>query len=406
MRNIVLVDNGLTGHRLSFNRTFSKILLKLDCRVFLLVPGSPSLIPWIRVEAAEHSQNFFPVDYQPSNHRPKKSGRIATLHAQLERWRTIAKKIKDIETKYNLKIDLVFFSWFDEFLGQYIHPLILNKIFPWKWSGLYFHPYHLRRQPKFLTRRLSWRDIDSPFLSRHCIGICFHDRSIAHSVQLNRYHKRVYTFPETADCSKPDENNELAKQIKSLAKERIVVGLIGCEPHKGVEMVLDLADRADPSKYFFVFLGILNLISFNKELLIKWQNFFNTKRENCYSCFGHINEGASYNAVFTAIDIHFLVYLDFVSSSNRLTKAASLSRYVLAADEYCIGDDVKSFRLGEVVPPGDLETALKALDRLRDKILMDDFPLNQWLTYANLNSEDELLKQFSSLIDTLAISIK
>lgn len=403
MRNIVVVDSGLTGHRLSFNRTFSKILLKLGCRVFLLVPGSPSLIPWIMEEAAEQSQNFFAIDYLYNNNVPKRPGRIAALQSQMKHWRAIGKQVQHIEIKYNLDIDLVFFSWIDDFLGQYIHPWILEKIFPWKWTGLYFHPYHLRRESRFTNRTLNWRDIDSPFLSNQCIGVCIHDRSIANSLELKRYHKRVYIFPETADCSKPDETNELAKQIKSLAKERVVVGLIGCEPHKGVEMALDLASSTDPTKYFFVFLGSLNLMSFSNELLVKWQNFFDTERENCFSCFGHIDEGPSYNALFAAIDIHFLVYVDFVSSSNRLTKAAALSRYVLAADQYCVGDDVKAFNLGEVVPPGDLELAIESLDRLRGKILNDDFPLSQWITYAKLNSEDELSREFSSLIASLDI---
>ena len=96
-----------------------------------------------------------------------------------------------------------------------------------------------------------------------------------------------------------------------------------------------------------------------------------------------------------------MVYVDFVSSSNRLTKAALLSRLVLASDQHCIGDDVESYRLGEVVPPGDLATAMKGLDKLRDVIRSNTFPVQEWKDYSRLNSELE--KQFAFLVHNLPL---
>ena len=57
MHNVVLVDIGLDGHRLSFNRTFSKILLNLGCRVFLCVQVVPALL-LIKQELPEQVENF------------------------------------------------------------------------------------------------------------------------------------------------------------------------------------------------------------------------------------------------------------------------------------------------------------------------------------------------------------
>lgn len=402
MLNVVLVDIGLEGHRLNFNRTFSKILLNLGCRVFLLCPGSPSITSWIKQELPEQAENFFSIDFVYDDYTPTRNKAVYILKSAIKRWRTLVLRIREIEKEYKLKIDLVFFSWMDNHLERFLHPLLLDAIFPWNWSGLYFHPYHLRRQPEFIAKKLSWRDIDSPFLASKCIGVCLHDRGIANTLEQQRYRKRVFALPETADSSKPDENNRLACQIRSLARGRIVVGIIGCEPHKGVEMALDLARLADPEEYFFVFLGQLNTLSFDEQLRLKWNEFFGATPDNCLASFGSIDEGPSYNAVFTAIDVHFMVYVDFVSSSNRLTKAAMLSRLVLASDQYCIGDDVKLYKLGEVVPPGDLVKAIEGLDKLKRLIRDNSFPLQEWIAYSRLNSEEELVKQFASLVHSLS----
>lgn len=401
MLNVVLVDRGLHGHHLSFNRTFSKILLKLGCRVFLLVPGSPSLVPWIEKEVSEQSHNFFPIDSSYNFCTPKRPGRLSSLTALFRRWKSIANQIKTIEVSFGFKVNLVFFSWIDDYLGPYLHPWILDRIFPWKWSGLYFHPYHLRLERKYLSKKLNWRDADCPLLSNCCISVCIHDRSIAHDLQYYRYRKSVNIFAETADCSRPDPGNALAVKIRELAKSRVVVGMIGCEAHKGLDFAMNIANKADQSKYFFLFAGNQPVETFSPALLKKWNAFVTANQENILCVAGSIDEGPGYNSVFCAIDIHLLVYENFISSSNRLTKAAFLERLVLTDNHYCIGDDVRAYGLGEVIPSKDVIAAIEALARMEGQLRCNMLPFSGWKDYRELNSELALFNSFESIVTML-----
>src|SRR5206468_1653958 len=149
--------------------------------------------------------------------------------------------------------------------------------------------------------------------------------------------------------------------IKENANGRIVVGMIGCEKHKGTLTMMRMARYADPSKYYFAFLGILPQQTYSKNEWLEVEDFIASAKENCYFYFHPIPEGAAYNAVFSAIDIPFLVYEHFISSSNRLTKAAIFKKLVLASDNFCVGDDVRKYELGATIRPDDYNAALSGL---------------------------------------------
>ena len=122
------------------------------------------------------------------------------------------------------------------------------------------------------------------------------------------------------------------------------------------------------------------------------------ERENCFFKFEPIPEGSAYNAIFCAFDIPFLVYDNFISSSNRLTKAAIFRRLVLASNNYCVGEDVIRYNLEEAVTPKDPLAALKGLEKLRNRINKEDYPYEMWKIYQELNSEEKLFERFKEII--------
>lgn len=401
MKNVVIIDFSLDGHHLSFMQTFCSILIKSNCKVFAIVPEAKKLLPFILEKNGEKSENFIPIEdakeFLPTN---KKNSEILIAFTQLRRWQHDAKNISKIEKEYDCKVDFVFFAWIDYHLGRFLHPMLLNIIFPYKWSGLYFHPYHLRHEPKVLLRKACWKDFDSVFLSKNCLGVAIHDLGIKNNFE-KRIGKPVLHFPETANDDSPDLNYELYKKIKEKAGNRLIVGIIGCEPHKGTLTLVRAAREANVSDFYFAFLGILPQNLFSAQDWHEVNSYIKSEPENAFFHFEPIPEGAKYNAVFSAFDIIYLVYNNFISSSNRLTKAAIFQKLVVAQNNFCVGDDVKNYKLGEAIPPGNPQELLNALQSLKSQIKTEHFPFEQWKAYAELNSIPVLEKRFQKLLSLI-----
>jgi len=399
-KNIILLDITLTGHHLAYLRTFSEILLAQGHRVICVAPEVNKVATWIKKECSSALERFyaFEYDYKPTLY--SQFGRFNHTLAVLTKWKFDAALIRRIQTELHLPVDLVFFAWLDDQLAAFIPPLVLDSIFPYKWSGLYFHPNHLRLEARSFKHKANWRDWDAILLAKNCLAVTVLDLGIQSGFQ-NRIGKRVIHFPDIADDSTPDTNYALAKEIKTKAAGRTVVGIIGCESHKGALTMANLAQLADPKQFYFVFLGILPEQTYKKEDWEKLQAFIQENRENCFFRFESIPEGAAYNAVFCTFDIPFLVYNNFVSSSNRLTKAAIFRKLVLASNNYCVGENVQRYDLGEAVKPMDAEAALKGLEVVLQRIKSERFPDKNWQVYRELNSEAKLYERFAELTSFL-----
>jgi len=399
-KNIVLLDVAMFGHHLAFLTTFSKILLAQGHRVICAAPEVSKVVNKVEKECSVAYERFSAFEY---NYRPPRYTRFGKLNdtlSVLNKWQADAAFIRKIQTELHLQVDLVFYAWVDDQLAGFIPPFILDAVFPFKWSGLYFHPYHLRLEKDILQSKANWRDWDAIFLAKNCIAVTIHDQGIRAAFE-KRIRKPVIHFPETADDSPPDLTYPLAKEIKDKAQGRIVVGMVGCEGFKGTLTMVNLVKLADPEKYFFVFLGTLPQATYQPADWEKLQNFIQEERANCLFRFEPLPEGGPYNAVFCAFDIPFLVYDNFISSSNRLTKAAIFKRLVLASDNFCVGEDVKKYNLGEAIPPMQAEAALRGLEILAAKIKKEDFPFQQWQVYWDINSEAKLYERFAEVTSLL-----
>jgi hypothetical protein len=396
MKNIVLIDYSLTGHHLSFLRSFSKILLEQGHRVICIAPEVSKVKDWMDLNCESVAHRFHAAEYRHEPRSFKRFGRFNHSASVLQKWKFDASIIQSVSSDLKLKVDLVFYAWIDNQLTNYLPSFILDRVFPFKWSGLYFHPYHLRLEQKPLQKKANWRDWDAIFLSNNCKAITIHDQGLVKPFN-KRIGKPVIHFPETADDSKPDFNYSIYKKIKSRAKGRKVVGMIGCESHKGTLTLIDVVLKADSKRYFFAFIGMLPQNTYNNQEWKKVEKFIQEDRENCFFHFHPVPEGSAYNAVFCSFDIPFLVYDNFISSSNRLTKAAIFERLVLSSDNFCVGDDVKKYKLGEAIPPKNVEAAIEGLDKIAKRIDSNDLPYDQWKLYRELNSNEMLYERFAEL---------
>ena len=365
-----------------------------------MMPEWERVHDWVNIQCKNQSALFSGIDFELPNY--PSGGRLTRMLGAISRWRNYSNQIKTVEDKTGANVDLVFFAWIDSELHASLPPVVQAMLFPYYWSGLYFHPYHLRQTKKFLYRCAVWRDLDGIFMSRRCIAVALHDLSIV-SAFSNRIGKPVIHFPETADCTPPNTDHPVAKMIREKANQRLVVGIIGCEPHKGTLNLVRAVVKADSARYFFAFIGNLPLDLYSESECLELSEFFDKPPENIITHFEPLNEGADYNAVFTAFDIPYLVYDNFISSSNRLTKAAYFERLVIAQNNYCVGSDVKEFDLGEAVPPGNPDAVTAGLERLEKRIRESNYPHDLWVKYRSLNSHEKLTERFQSIIELLPV---
>jgi ABC-type cobalamin/Fe3+-siderophores transport system ATPase subunit len=95
------------------------------------------------------------------------------------------------------------------------------------------------------------------FRSKNCVGVCVLDRFITEPLK-SRVYKKVVVFPEISNVSIQKKESVYSKQIKEMAKSRVVVGLLGVEQNEGITALIRLIKKVDIDKYFFVFAGKLD----------------------------------------------------------------------------------------------------------------------------------------------------
>ena len=165
--------------------------------------------------------------------------------------------------------------------------------------------------------------------------------------------------------------------------------------------MLSLSQIACKDKFFFAFTGPKNFNDLNPAQITEAETYIASQPENCLFHLDFLKEGAEFNAVFSSFDIVFLVYNNFASSSNRLTKASIFKKYAIAPNRFCVGEDVEKYKLGRTVPENDPKEALKAIEILASKIKNNDFSEAQFEYYAQLHSVETLAEKFVAVLDSV-----
>ena len=406
MKTIAFIDIGINGHKMAYMCYHVKIVAELGHTVFCIVPEAEEVEAWIIKNHPHLSKNIHYVSF--SKHEldfSPKNGFYSTFTTKIKIWRKYCTIINNTIKQFKINIDLVFFNWLDSSLTNYLHPLIIDLIFPYKWAGIYFHPQILRFQPKLLKEKASFSDIDIALTSKNCIAVGLHDEGIIDGQSYRINHKNVLLFPEIADDTPPNAAHKIFREIKEKADGRTIVGILGVEPFKGSAEFMHIAKRMDSSKYLFALTGPYEEFYLdyfhNDELAREFKEFITHPPENVYVNLGFLNEGEDYNSVFSAFDIVFIIYKRFPSASNRLTKAAHLKRLVITDEKYCVGEDVRKYNLGIGVNGESLDEIEKGITQLRERILNNDFPLEEWKIYAAKNSIAVLKDRFTEIIELL-----
>ena len=404
MKTIALIEDSWGGHHPTYLKAFTKTLLELGHQVVVLCPKPTELNEWITQNCDLHSDKFHAFEFQkpdPSSF-PIRQLRF-TINA-IDRWRNVKMAIETIALKLEKSPDLVFFPWLDSYLAPYLTHYAIDLVFPYQWSGLYFHPKHLRLKQKFWSICRGPLTQDAVLNSSRCKAIAVLDEGIARKLQSRINDKPVITFPDFTDTSPPDSNYPIARQIKAKAGGRKIIGLLGLQSkRKGILTLLEVARQTVSEDYFFVFAGSLAEHTFSAQELANIQNTVDSDLSNCFFYFDTIPDGAPFNALVDLCDILFAAYEKFPHSSNILTKTAILEKPVIVSKKFCMAERVEKFKLGLSIDERDVGQCIEAIHYLCSQLEEQKIQPN-FEDYRHFHSTEKLKTTFSKILNGYAIN--
>jgi glycosyltransferase involved in cell wall biosynthesis len=402
MKTIALFDNSSGAHHITYLRLFSQTLLEIGFTVMTFCREPDEVSNWIYLHCSEKFDNFhiFKVQEVKAPVLPI-VGELPRTFMVIAQWQYAAKVIQQTALKIGKNPDLVFFAWLDDYLSDYLTHHIIDRIFPFKWSGLYFTPPYL----KFGQRTLPVVRIPlTPYAiakSPSCRGIAFLDDNVTRSVQM-QIKTPAITFPDVTDESLPDNSSAVIKEIRKKAGKRRIVGLLGgLTKRKGLLTLLEVAQKSVSENWFFVFIGKLYEHELLPDEAIKVRNIVKADPSNCFFHFERIPDEAQFNAAIDICDILFAAYENFPFSSNILTKAAVFQKPLIVSDGFCMSERVKAFRLGVSIPERDVTKCIEALNYLSKELDSDTSILKpDFEGYKRIHSAEQLRTAFETICNS------
>lgn len=172
------------------------------------------------------------------------------------------------------------------------------------------------------------------------------------------------------------------------------------QKRKGVLALLKVAQKCADEPFFFVFAGSVDEESFNPEELAYIKQIKSCPPQNCLLYFERIPDEPKFNSLIQTVDILFAAYESFPNSSNLLTKAAVFKKPSIVSEGFTMGERVKQFNLGVVVPENNIEQIIQALHYLH-KELKSDLGKSKFRfdDYSKLHSFQKLRKSLAKIIE-------
>jgi glycosyltransferase involved in cell wall biosynthesis len=374
-KTIAIVDTLWAGHHPTYFKLFCEIAIGCGHKVVALSPAVAEMTAWkdqnkytsAQLEILSCSE-IIPLNF------PLKI--IGSLLTTGKRWLNVRTTLQGINP------DLVFFPWLDSYLNVFLFPCIHKMIFPFVWSGIYFHPVFLRVKSANRLRQMVRETTVKIFKSDRCLGVAVLDEGISLSLQQLIGCKPVTVIPDIADDSAPDSDYEVVKKIKANAQNRKIVLLAGSlEKRKGFLTLLETASQSPAEGFFFVFAGKMHGNTFSEKELSLIERLATAPPDNCFFLFQEIPGEAQFNALIAMSDVVFACYDHFPHSSNMLSKAALFKKPLIVSNRYCMGAVVEKYGIGATIEEGDHRGCIKAIKALIErKIIVDDICFVNYLT--------------------------
>lgn len=363
----ILIYNPISGHGHldSWNAMFVSFLLQNGWRVIALTPDVEDLRARLADKelAASSSLQILPWDDLQRTFVQRAFGRLKRLFKQQKTSNQddpeanylnpheFAQRVNRAlrHTKWQPKI--VFNMYMDLYRTDATSWQAFDAVCQIPWSGIRFVP---RQEPT-----------ESYYRSPSLFGMCFLDETICEQYRVSLPHKTFEYLPDITDSALPSRPSDIARKIKTLAKDRKIVflgGTIGSG--KNLARWYELIQRADPSKWFFLQIGQVHENSLTPEDIAARQRVIQDMPENLFIHPTYLPDEKTFNEIIQLSDVLFAVYRNFRISSNMPGKAAAFDRPILVAKDYLMGQRVMAYGIGLAVPEDDAAHMQAALEKL------------------------------------------
>jgi glycosyltransferase involved in cell wall biosynthesis len=395
MKTIALVCPDTLGHHETYLRLFTQTLLDAGYRVAAITPQPNQLTTWI-ARTCPDRRPWLTAHNLAYTRKYRVPGPLSIFFDKLAWVRFVAGLVKST----GLQPDLIFHTWLDNCVTPGLTALLTDLIMPFRWSGLYFHPWYLRQNLRLAPIRRGPLSTEAALHSRRCPAVAVLDEGIADRLQARLHGKPVIVFPDPADASPPDQTFPPAIEIRERAQGRTIIGLVGAlAKRKGLLTLLEVARQAASEKWFFVFAGQLMANSFLPEEQHLIQSWIQAPPPNCYFYTQRLPDESHFNAIIDTCDMLFAAYHRFPSSSNLLAKAALFEKPVIVSAGYCMGERVEKYGLGIAVAEDDAAQTLAAIHQLCAQLAHDGhFTTARFAEYRQVHSGEQLRIAFRQLL--------
>ncbi|MEZ7891946.1 MAG: glycosyltransferase [Candidatus Wallbacteria bacterium] len=401
MKTIFLIDNLSDGHHTTYMKFFSKAIIELGHKVVLLCPNPEEVKKWVTMNSSSYSNFdafFFEEEFYftPSYNIPV-INTLESIFFHTAKFSKISSAISEVFKKNGLKPDLVFFLFLDNCMNKNHVNFLINMVFKYKWTGLYFWAgKSLEYKNGILEKLLPFRNDINLLNSNNCQSVCIlNEYAAGHLKKL--INKEVYILPDFADNAAIDEQFEPANEIRQKANGRKIVCLIGAlDRRKSVLTLLKAAELLDKNQFYFVIAGKFYERSFSEDEKNFILNIAKTPPENFYFYLQTIPDENKFNAFIKNSDYLFAVYENFPNSSNILTKAAIFKKMVITSNRYCMAERNIKYHLGVTATENDPQALAAAISELpaKEKDIKANFD-----EYLNCHSIERLYKQLTIILN-------
>ena len=369
MKTIALVDGFDDGHHLTHLRNYAGALLGMGHRVLELMPDPAHVENWLRRTQPEALDRIrFAAYRHPRVTSP--SWRLRRWWVPWMTWREAGRAVEAAAQATGFEPDLVFFCWLDDYIvgAPRLVRAGLRGIFPRRWSGVFFHPWHLRI-PDGPTRGESVA-AERFLRAAGCPAVAVLDHGIVDRLQVN-IGRPVIPFPDETEEQVSARPFPPAAEIRARAAGRKVVGLVGhLSRRKGVHTLLDAAERARDKPWFFVLAGALDAAqrrTFSEDERKRLERAEAGELPNVWIYPHRIEDETEFNTLVDACDVLYAAYELFAHSSGIVTKAAVFRKPVLVSRGFYMEETVRRYRIGLAVDPHDTDEVVGALACLLDE---------------------------------------
>lgn len=242
-------------------------------------------------------------------------------------------------------------------------------------------------------------DVYPPYLRHSNLkGIAFLDEDVVNNVAKSLSDVQVRYLPDIANLQVSRQMPDIAHLIKRNANGRKIVflgGIIGFR--KNLNLWLNLIDRVDPKKWYFVQIGEIDFKNLNaREFLAVYKKLI-SQPDNLMLIPSYISDESVFNSVISISDIIFAVYKEFKNSSNMITKASFFHKPILVSNRYLMGKRVDAYKIGASVSEDDLEDVIIGLK----KLAADNIPVDNFNFYNSLFNQEVFGRKFLNFMDQL-----